>query len=231
MNNGPLAKHQKILFWSPGRQSFQRGTVIWVSPHHNLVALQVGHEVEFVSEEDLAIHPRKAPTEDDFRNLPPADPQDRLEQERYLHILSSAYPHCRVRSLTLFEGIRSSCQTGVRWRVFCQAAVLESEPERFLLDVESGAAWYGAVPITLSQIQELATRPWSPQTGVPNEWDALDIIQSEMAKIAADLEGALAVDRIIAFPSPVSAAQVSSPHQRSSRHPVLPPSLPFEQGL
>lgn len=230
MNNGPLAKHQQVSFWSPGRQSFQRGTVIWVSPRNNLVALQVGHEVEFVNEEQVGLHPTAA-TEEDFRNLPPADPQDRLEQERYLRILSSAYPNCRVRSLTLFEGIRTSCRTGAPWRVFCQAAVLESEPERFLLDVESGAAWYGAVPVTLSQIQELATRPWSPQTGVPNEWDALDVIQSEMAKIAADLEAALAVDRIIAFPLPVSASQAYPRHQRPSRHPVSQPSLPFEQDL
>ncbi len=224
----PLAKHQKVSFWSPGRQSFQRGTVIWVSPRNNLVALQVGHEVEFVSQEHLALHPRKAATVEDFHNLSPADPQDRLEPERYLRILSSAYPSCRVRSLTLFEGIRTSCRTQAQCRVFCQAAVLESEPEHFLLDVESGATWYGAVPVSLSQLQELATRPWSPQVGMPNEWDAIDVVQSEMARIAADAETALVGDRTIAFPPPISASQARPRHQRASPSGSQP-WMPFEQ--
>ena len=156
------------------------------------------------------------------KRLPSADPQNRPNQERYLRVLASAYPDHSVCSITLLEGVRTSCRTGARWRVFCQAAVLNHQNTGLLLDVEGDHIWYGGV--TVEDLRALANKSWSPHVGVPNQWDALDIPQQEMEKIVGDALDALAHHRVITYPLPISVEQegvtrrvrpVTSPHYGS----------------
>jgi hypothetical protein len=71
-----------------------------------------------------------------------------------------------------------------------------------LLDVEGDNVWYGGVAV--GNLNALADKPWSPHVGVPNQWDALDIPQQEMAKIVSDGLAALAQNTVIPYPSAIS---------------------------
>ena len=127
---------QRIIYWSPATGSFQRGTIVWISPRRNLIAVQSGLETEFLDEGQVTCNPCAPATDEDFHGIPAADPQYRPDRERYLRVLASAYSDYCVCSLTVFEGVRTSCRTGTRWRVFCQAAVLHHQHKGLLLDVE-----------------------------------------------------------------------------------------------
>jgi len=129
---------QKLYYWSPSSEAFQHGTIVWMSPRQNLVAVQNGAHTDFLTPAELAYDPCAAADDHDFKDLPAADPQTRPDQERYLRVLASAYPDYAVCSVTVFEGVRTSCRTGIRSRVFCQAAVLRHPQHLLILDIERG---------------------------------------------------------------------------------------------
>ncbi|WP_447986383.1 hypothetical protein [Nitrospira sp. Nam74] len=196
MNNIRLL--QRIEYWSLTTRTVQRGTVVWISPRRDLIAVQSGIQTEFLNRAELAYNPCAPATDEDFHRIPAADPQHRPDRQRYLRVLASAYPDYCVSSLTVLEGVRTSCRTGTRWRVFCQAAVLHHPHKGLLLDVEGDNVWYGAV--TVGDLTTLAAKPWSPYVGVPNQWDALDIPQQEMARIVSDATDALTHHTVIPYP-------------------------------
>lgn len=193
---------QRIVYWSPTTGLCQNGIVVWVSPRRDLIAVQSGVETEFLNQVQLAYNPCAPANQEEFHRLPAADPQHLPDPERYLRVLASAYPHYHVCSLTVLEGVRTSCRTGVRWRVFCQAAVLHHQQKGLLLDVEGDNVWYGGVAIT--HLSALADKPWSPYVGIPNQWDALDIPRQEMEKIVGDGMSALAHHTVIPYPPAIS---------------------------
>lgn len=182
--------------------TYQQGTIVWISRRQDLFAIQGGGHTEFLTAAQLVFNPCAPQTMMSSIRLPPADPQNRADQERYLRVLASAYPdHC-VCSITVLEGIRTSCRTGSRWRVFCQAAVLSHPHRGLLLDVEGDHVWYGGV--TLADLSTLADMSWSPFVGVPNKWDVFDIPQQELAKIVSDALDAFAHQRVIPYPPAIS---------------------------
>lgn len=202
MDISHLRLEQRITYWSPTMKAFQQGTIAWISRRQDLFALHAGGQTEFLTAAQLVHNPCAAAEDHEFHSLPAADAQHRPDQERYLRVLASAYPdHC-VCSITVLEGIRTSCRTGTKWRVFCQAAVLNHQQTGLLLDVEGDHVWYGGVAVV--DLSALADKSWSPYIGVPNQWDALDIPQQEMAKIARDGLTALAEKTVIPYPSAIS---------------------------
>jgi hypothetical protein len=211
MNHINLQQH--IAYWSPTMETFQHGIVVWVSRRQDLFAVQGGGHIEFLSAAQLLHNPCAPAGEDEFQQLPAADPQNRPDQERYLRVLASAYPNYSVCAITMLEGIRTSCRTGARWRVFCQAAVLVHQQKGLLLDVEGDNVWYGGV--TVADLSALATKPWSPYVGVPNQWDALDIPPGEMSKISRDGLAGLAHNTVIPYPPPIDVE--TSPLSRIPR--------------
>lgn len=200
MNN--IRLQQKIVYWSLTMETFQEGTIVWISPRQNLIAVQSGAHTDFLTAAQLAYNPCAPAGHHEFDRLPSADPQNRPDRERYLRVLASAYPDYYVCSITVLEGVRTSCRTGARWRVFCQAAVLNHQHKGLLLDVEGDNVWYGGV--TVADFSALADKPWSPYVGIPNQWDALDIPQQEMAKIVGEGLAALAQNTVIPYPSAIS---------------------------
>jgi hypothetical protein len=220
MNNVGL--QQRIVYWSPTIGTFQHGTIVWMSPRRDLIAVQFGHQTEFLNTAQLAYNPCAPATHEDFHRLSAADPQHRPDQERYLRVLASAYPDYCVCSLTVLEGVRTSCRTGTRWRVFCQAAVLHHQQKGVLLDVEGDNVWYGAVSV--ADLRTLAEKSWSPYVGIPNQWDALDIPHHEMARIVSDAVDALTQHTVIPYPPAISVETqgvthsvrpIASPHHDS----------------
>ena len=200
MNNVNL--QQRIVYWSPTMRTFQEGTIVWISPRRDLIAVQSGVETEFLKRAQLTYNPGAPAADHEFHRLPAADPQNRPDQERYLRVLASAYPDYHVYSLTVLEGVRTSCRTGTRWRVFCQAAVLKHPHKGLLLDVEGDHVWYGGV--TVVDLSALADKPWSASVAIPNQGDALDIPQQEMRKIVSDGLAALAHDTVVPYPPALS---------------------------
>ncbi|WP_447985581.1 hypothetical protein [Nitrospira sp. Nam74] len=198
MDMKSIGLKQRIEYWSPTTRTVQRGTVVWISPRRDLIAVQSGVETEFLKRAQLTYKPCAPASDEDFHRIPAADPQHRPDRERYLRVLASAYPDYCVCSLTALEGVRTSCRTGTRWRVFCQAAVLHHPHKGLLLDVEGDHVWYGAVMVM--DLATLAGKPWSPYVGVPNQWDALDIPQQEMARIVSDAVDALTHHTVIPYP-------------------------------
>ena len=216
MEMNHIVLQQQIVYWSPTMETFQRGTVVWVSRRKDLYAIQAGGQTEFLTAAQLVHNPCAPAGDEEFQRLPAADPQNRPDQERYLRVLASAYPDYSVCSITMLEGIRTSCRTGARWRVFCQAAVLVHPQKGVLLDVEGDNVWYGGVMV--ADLSALANKAWSPYVGVPNQWDALDIPQGEMSKIARDGVAALTHNAVIPFPPPI-AVETSTV---SRTRPVVP---------
>jgi hypothetical protein len=201
MDLSTIRLQQRTVYWSPTMQTFQEGTITWISRRQDLFAVHAGGQTEFLTAAQLLHNPCTPAGNAEFQQLSPADPQNRPDQERYLRVLASAYPDHSVCSLTVLEGIRTSCRTGARWRVFCQAAVLVNPLHSLLIDVEGDHVWYGGV--TVADLRAVADKPWSPHVGIPNQWDALDIPQQEMAKIASDGLTALAHQTVIPYPSAV----------------------------
>jgi hypothetical protein len=215
---------QRVVYWSPTMETFQQGTIAWISPRQDLFALQAGSQTEFLTAAQLIYNPCAPAGDDEFQRLPAADPQHRPDQERYLRVLASAYPDHSVCSITVLEGIRTSCRTAARWRVFCQAAVLIHPHNELLLDVEGDHLWYGGV--TVADLSALADKPWSPYVGVPNQWDALDVPQHELAKIVSDALDALAHHLVIPYPPAISVETGSVSRVRRvapSQHNSLSP--------
>jgi hypothetical protein len=48
---------QRIVYWSPATGNFQRGTIVWISPRRNLIAVQSGLETEFLNEGQVTCNP------------------------------------------------------------------------------------------------------------------------------------------------------------------------------
>jgi hypothetical protein len=90
MNN--LCLQQRIVYWSPTMETFQQGTIVWISPRRDLIAVQSGVETEFLNRAQLTYDPCAPAADHEFHRLPAADPQNRPDQERYLRVLASAYP-------------------------------------------------------------------------------------------------------------------------------------------
>jgi|GEM_PF-2006623 len=203
---------QKLYYWSPSSEAFQHGTIVWMSPRQNLVAVQNGAHTDFLTPAELAYDPRAAADDHDFKDLPAADPQTRPDQERYLRVLASAYPDYAVCSITVFEGVRTSCRTGIRSRVFCQAAVLRHPQHLLILDIEGDNVWFGGVAV--ADLKTFADKPWSPYVGVPNQWDAFDIPQHEMATIVKNGLTALTNHVVISYPPAVVSVNLPA-HMRA----------------
>lgn len=193
-----VALGQRIVYWSATLQSFQDGIVIWMSPRQDLFAVQTGACTEFLTRSQLAYNPFTPASQVEFDALPSADPQNRPDRERYLRVLSSAYPDYNVVSLTVLEGVRTSCYTGQRWRVFCQIAILRQQQKRLLLDVEGDHVWYGGVVV--ADLRAFVGKSWSPHVAVPHQWDAMDIPEQQMAKLVSEGLAALADLKVIAYP-------------------------------
>lgn len=47
MNNVGLQR--RIVYWSPTIGTFQHGTIVWMSPRRDLIAVQLGHQTEFLN--------------------------------------------------------------------------------------------------------------------------------------------------------------------------------------
>ena len=133
---------QRVMYWSPTMETFQQGTIAWISPRQDLFAVQAGSQTEFLTATQLMYNPCAPAGDDEFQRLPAADPQHRPDQERYLRVLASAYPDHSVCSITVLEGIRTSCRTAARWRVFCQAAVLINSHNGLLKECSTGQVRY-----------------------------------------------------------------------------------------
>jgi hypothetical protein len=202
MDINNVGLQQRIVYWSRTIGTFQRGTIVWISPRRDLIAVQTGVETEFLNRTQLTYNPCAPAVDDDFERLPAADPQNRPDPERYLRVLASAYPDYSVCSLTVLEGVRTSCRTGKRWRIFCQAALLNHSHKDLLLDIEGDHVWYGGV--TVKDLSALADKSWSPYVGVPNHWDALDIPQQEMVKIISEGLAALAHNTVVPYPRAIA---------------------------
>jgi hypothetical protein len=179
-------------------ESFQDGIVIWRSPRRDLFAVQAGACTEFLTRSQLTYNPCTPASQIEFDVLPSADPQNRPDRERYLRVLSSAYPDYDVVCLTVLEGVRTSCYTGQRWRVFCQTALLRHQQKGLLLDVEGDHVWYGGVAV--ADLSVFVGKSWSPHVAVPHQWDALDIPEQQMAKMVSEGLAALADLKVIAYP-------------------------------
>ncbi|WP_447979839.1 hypothetical protein [Candidatus Nitrospira bockiana] len=104
--------------------------------------------------------------------------------------------------MTLLKAVRTSSRSGQRWRVFCQAAVLEDGTGGLILDMESGPVWHRGVALTAQELEVWPPAPGPHRIGIPSEWDAIDIPQREMARIIQDVQSALAARRSIAVPPP-----------------------------
>lgn len=216
MEMSQIRLQQRMVYWSPMMEGFQEGTVAWISRRQDLFAITAGGQTEFLTAAQLAYNPCAPAGDNEFEQLPAADPQTRPDQERYLRVLASAYPDHSVCSITVLEAVRTCCRTGARWRVFCQAAVLNHRHQGLLLDVEGDHVWYGGV--TVADLTVLEDKPWSPYIGVPNQWDALDIPQQEMAKIVSEARDALHHHTIIPYPAPIP---VETAHGRLVRR-IMP---------
>jgi hypothetical protein len=197
--------HLGLVFWSPSMQAFQKGKVLWISPRKNLVAVQVGIQTEFLTPEQLAYNPFAEPIDEEISGLPPADPQDKPDRDRYLHMLGSAYPGSHIRSITIVEAIRTCCRTARRRRVFCQTAILQQEESTVMLDVDAGSIAQARLALDPDSLDTIAQKAWSPCQGIPDQCDALYIPASEMTKIGEDAKRALASGRTIACPEAVKS--------------------------
>jgi hypothetical protein len=202
-----LDLHRGLIFWSPSMQAFQKGKILWISPRKNLVALQVGIHTEFLTPEQLAYNPFAEPMDEEIRGLPPADPQDKPDRDRYLYMLGSAYPGSHVQSITVVEAVRTCCRTARRRRVFCHAAVLQQEKSTVLLDVDAGSIAQARVALDMDSLDAIAQKAWSPCQGIPNQCDALYIPASEMTKIGEEAKRALASGRTIASPEAIQSVK------------------------
>lgn len=217
---------QQIVYWSATMECFQEGLVIWRSPRRDLFAVQTGACTEFLTRSQLAYNPCTPASQVEFDALPSADPQNRPDRERYLRVLSSAYPDYEVVSLTVLEGVRTSCYTGQRWRVFCQTAVLRQE-KRVLLDVEGDHVWYGGGVVT--DLNAFVGKSWSPHVAVPHQWDALDIPEQQVAKMVSEGLAALADLKVIAYPPAIRVATGDAGNQVGRRSASQPASSPASQ--
>src|SRR5918994_2499014 len=104
-----LDLHLGLVFWSPATQAFEKGKILWISPRKNFLALQVGVQTEFLTPEQLAYNPFAEPLDEEISALPPSDPQDKPDRDRYLYVLGSAYPGSHIRSITVVEAVRTCC--------------------------------------------------------------------------------------------------------------------------
>lgn len=196
-----------VVFWSPVMQAFQKGKILWMSPRKNLLALQVGAQTEFLTPEQLAYNPFADPLDEEISALPPADPQDKPDRDRYLHMLCSAYPGSQIRTITVVEAVRTCCRTARRRRVFCHAAVLQQERNVVLLDVDAGSIAQARLSLDADSLDAITHKAWSPCPGIPNQCDALYIPACEMAKVGEDATRAFATERVIASPEAVKSVQ------------------------